>query len=95
MVYDKSAYGYRVAGIGTVTSSEIVIPEFYEGLPVVYISSEAFKDNTKITKVTLSDMTEMIGESAFQGCTSLESVIFPEYGKLESIQWGVLRIAAA
>lgn len=86
MVYDKSAYGYRVAGIGTVTSSEIVIPEFYEGLPVVYISSEAFKDNTKITKVTLSDMTEMIGESAFQGCTSLESVIFPEYGKLEVIQ---------
>ncbi len=91
MVYDKSAYGYRVAGIGTVTSSEIVVPEFYEGLPVVYISSEAFKDNTKITKVTLSDMTEMIGESAFRGCTSLESVIFPEYGKLESMQQNAFR----
>ena len=36
-------------------------------------------------------MTEMIGESAFQGCTSLESVIFPEYGKLESIQGGAFK----
>ena len=63
-----------VSGIGSCTSTRIVIPMYYSGYPVYEIASSAFKNNTKITSVTIpSDISE-IGNSAFEGCTYLTEI---------------------
>jgi hypothetical protein len=45
----------------------------------VHIAEECFKNQTKITKVTMHEHIKKIGTSAFEGCTNLEKVkIFGE-----------------
>ena len=75
---------YVVAGIGTVTTKEVVIPDTYNGQPVVEIKSYAFMDNTHITRVVLPHTVRSIGIFSFAGCKSLESVYLPD--GLKSIQ---------
>lgn len=62
-------------GIGSYTGTEIIVPETYNEKPVNQIGTEAFKDNTSITKVVVPSSITYIGSSAFSGCTSLTSVI--------------------
>jgi len=72
-------YSYGTAYMvrkGTVTSGEVKIPATYNGLPVVYIESEAFF-NTNITAVTLSSNIYAIGPNAFWLCKSLTSINIP------------------
>lgn len=64
----------EVTGIGTCTDTEIVIPSQYKGYPVREIDQWAFKDNTRITSVRISDSVTRIAGNAFAGCTSLNSV---------------------
>ena len=64
----------EVTGIGTCTDTEIVIPSYYSGYPVTQINIWAFKDNTRITSVKISDTVTMIEGNAFAGCTSLRSI---------------------
>lgn len=64
----------EVIGIGTCTDTEIVIPSQYKGYPVREIDQWAFKDNTRITSVRISDSVTRIAGNAFAGCTSLNSV---------------------
>ena len=75
-VLSADKQSYAVAGIGTVTDEEIVIPSEYNGLPVVAIDAAAFQNNTLITKVTIPESVTLIRPYAFDGCTSLTSVIF-------------------
>ena len=65
-----------VKSIGTCTDKDIVIPNTYDGLPVVGIFSEAFMGNTNITSVVIPDNVILIYDSAFMECTSLEKVKF-------------------
>ncbi len=65
---------YWVAGIGTATDMEIIIPEKHEGLPVTRISSSAFY-GCKIYKITIPKSIEWIGDDAFFGCNTLVEVI--------------------
>ena len=46
----------------------------YRGLPVHYVHSTTFKDNTSVTKVVMGDEVKHIGYRAFSGCTALEEV---------------------
>lgn len=64
----------EVTGIGTCTNTDIVIPSYYSGYPVTQINIWAFKDNTRITSVKISDTVTMIEGNAFAGCTSLRSI---------------------
>ena len=41
------------------------------------VISDAFKDCKQLTKVQIGESVESIGDSAFQGCEKLETVIFP------------------
>ena len=70
---------YTVTGIGTVTSKEIDVPATFNGLPVWEIGTKAFENNLNITKVTLPETLNSIGNLAFTGCTALESIELP-YG---------------
>ena len=52
-------------------ASVVVVPDDYNGTPIVKIGDSAFEGNTKITKVSLPDTIQIIGKRAFAGCTSL------------------------
>ena len=69
---------YIVAGIGTCTDKDIVIPEKYNNLPVKEIGQSAFRKETTITSITIPDSITNIGNLAFQMCTSLASVSIPD-----------------
>ncbi|MBQ8545747.1 MAG: leucine-rich repeat domain-containing protein [Clostridia bacterium] len=75
-VKNDSEDGYIVTGIGSYEGDAIVIPDTYEGLPVVAIGEGAFK-NEAITSVTLAGNIITIEGSAFEGCTSLAEVNLP------------------
>lgn len=73
------------AGDGYVLSSyklgderDVVIPDTYEGLPVVEIGANAFNDAKKITSITIPSTVKSIGASAFSFCEKLESIVIPD-----------------
>ncbi len=54
----------------------IGIPESAAGVPVKLIGEGAFKNNTKLMKVTLPSTTLTVDRYAFEGCTVLTEVAF-------------------
>lgn len=56
------------------TDENVVIPEYFKEGMVTQISSRAFWNNTAIKTVTIPTLVVSIGLSAFEGCTSLETV---------------------
>lgn len=71
---DKS--GYICTGISNVTNFDIVIPDTYNGKPVLEIGASAFANRTELTSVTLPDSITTISNLAFSGCSGLIDVIF-------------------
>ena len=65
---------YRVMGMGTISSLDVVIPETYRGLPVTEIGAYAFQQELYIESITIPDSVTSIGSSAFSFCSSLTSV---------------------
>ena len=76
ITYYNSAY--KVMGITDASVTDVVIPKYYEGLPVIEIDYEAFKGNRKIRTVYLPSTIKIIGQSAFEGCNNLESITLSE-----------------
>ena len=74
MVCNNDGTNYAVKSIGTCTEKDIVIPNTYQGLPVVGVLPSAFADNATITSVVFPDNIILIYESAFMECTALEKV---------------------
>ena len=59
------------------TATDVTIPKKYNGLPVLTIDKNAFKNNTKIVSITIPEGVTEIGNSAFEKCTGLVSVSIP------------------
>ncbi len=55
----------------------VTVPASINNMPVVAIGEGAFKGNTKITTVKVSEGIRDIGASAFENCTSLATIILP------------------
>lgn len=78
-----SDYEYWVKnGEATITKyngsgGSVDIPSTLNGYQVTSIGSRVFKDNTKITHVTIPDGVTSIGIHAFAFCKSLESISIP------------------
>ena len=68
-----------LTGIEGKITSEIVIPETYEGKTVVTIEEHAFFALRNVTKITLPDSIRAIYMNAFANCSSLTTVNIP-YG---------------
>ena len=67
--------GYYVDGIGSATNvTDLVIPAFYNGLPVVGISNEVFDNNAALRSIFFPNTIEVIEGYAFSRCSSLESI---------------------
>ena len=67
---------YAVSGIGTCTNPTITIPQKHEGLPVKEIGARAFTGATTLSGIVIPMSLISIGESAFEGCTSLTLVTY-------------------
>ena len=77
---------YIVSGLGACKDSEIVIPDFYNGLPVKEIAggkqgAGAF-EKTSISKMVMGNNIEKIGSHAFYNCNNLKEVVFSKSLKL-------------
>ena len=70
-------YELTVLGIGTCTDTDIVIPAEHNGMEVVAIAEEAFKNCTSVKSIKIPDSVTSIGYAAFSGCSSLESLTMP------------------
>jgi hypothetical protein len=87
-VYTSGDYQYILLEDGTAaikgytgSDTEIVIPSEVDGYTVTIIVggsyvAGAFTDNTSIREVTIPGTVKMIALRAFEGCTSLETVIY-------------------
>ncbi len=75
--------GYAVASKvdgsnGGYTETEIIIPDEYEGKPVLKIDDGAFYDCNNLTSVTIGNNITSIGKQAFCSCDNLTSVTIPD-----------------
>jgi hypothetical protein len=88
LTYEKNLAndGYTVLGIGTCTDTSIIIPKTYQGIAVVEIGEEAFKNCKNVTDIKLPDSITSIGASAFVGCRSLVNINVPD--GVTSINYG-------
>jgi hypothetical protein len=55
----------------------VTIPSTINGLPVIGIGGDAFRDCTSLSSVTVPDSVTSIGVGAFAVCTSLTSITIP------------------
>jgi|LSQX01.2.fsa_nt_gb hypothetical protein len=62
----------------SAVSGEFEIPEILGGYPVTEIATGAFGNCTKLTKITIPDTVDVIGEDAFAGCTGLTKANIPD-----------------
>ncbi len=61
--------------------SSIILPETYNGLPVVAVAPEGFVYLTTLTSVTVGDNILEIGQGSFRGCSNLQTIGLPFIGK--------------
>ena len=65
-------------------SGDVVIPATYDGLPVVEIAHEAFRE-MKMSSVHIPATVKSIGSTAFAYCRNLKRVTFDANSELENI----------
>jgi len=76
--------GYEVS-IGEASSTEIIIPNYHNGLPVIGIAENGFRKYTSITSITIPSNVEYIGYGAFEYCDALTSITFEVGSSLTEI----------
>ena len=70
---DTTPTEYYVSAKDTQISGDVVIPEYYKGLPVTKISEWGFNECVNITSVRIPDTVTEIGEFAFANCFPLSN----------------------
>lgn len=68
------------------SSENVVIPDNFEGFPVVSIGENAFKNKGSLVSVTIPDSVTLIGFRAFNSCSKLKSVVIGK--SVETISGG-------
>lgn len=78
---------YTVTGRGSnETLSDLIIPLYHEGKPVVSISSFAFYEAHDLLSVAIPGTVTRVEECAFANCISLRSVTFAQKSTLEVLE---------
>lgn len=78
--YEENADGsLSITGLTEKGSrdSSLKVPAQIEGKKVSEIAREAFRDNTYVTELMISDGVTRIAENAFLNCTNLSEITFP------------------
>lgn len=66
--------GLEVTGRGTFTGNNLIIPSMHDGLPVLGIADEAFKEDGSIIRLTIPNGVRYIGYEAFAYCRHINWV---------------------
>ena len=74
--YDYDYDVYYVSGIGTITDTDITVPEYYRGQRVGGVYQYAFDNNTNIKSINFDGNNMEIRHHAFEGCSALSYVDF-------------------
>ncbi len=69
---------YEVTGCKDDTIEKLVVPETYEGKPVVKIYDKAFWNYKKLKSAVLPKTIKNIGKQAFDGCDALTKIEIPD-----------------
>lgn len=79
LVYElnESGDGYIVVGAYESLSTELFVGLEHEGLPIVALANNAFRNHYWIKTIKIADNVKKIGSSAFEYCSSLEVVVLP------------------
>ncbi|MBE6555917.1 MAG: leucine-rich repeat domain-containing protein [Ruminococcaceae bacterium] len=77
--------GYRITSIGSAILTHLRVPAIHNGKPVYAIADGAFRNNTRLEKVTFPASTVIIGDLAFADCSALKAVVFAEDSALTEI----------
>ncbi len=77
LAYQSRSGGVKITGIGACTDTDIVIPAYIDGKPVVEIAEHSFY-NGNITSVFIPDTVKEIGNFAFYGCSQLWSLVIDD-----------------
>ncbi len=72
--YSRDENAYYVSGIGSVKDKDIIVPDVYDGRPVIGIKYNAFSECKTIRSITIPTGVITIDGSAFYNCISLESI---------------------
>ena len=80
LVYEliQNETAYAIVNVGRASGEVVIEDEYRDNKPVIQISDRAFKNNKKITKVTLGANITYVGKEAFYGCTALQEIVIPE-----------------
>ena len=78
--YTRVDGGYSVSATPGFKGVNVVIPAQVDGIDVVEVAENAFKDCTSVKTLLIPDSVKSIGRGALAGCTSLESLITPFAG---------------
>lgn len=89
LIEDGMSVGYAVKGKDL--GENLVIPYYYEALPVLEIEESAFQGE-EIKKIACFAPVQTIGASAFADCLDLEEIVFPD--TLETIGQEAFRACA-
>ena len=57
----------------TGNEASVIVPEVFDGLPIVQIGEGAFENNS-LCSIDLPDSITIIGKCAFKGCTNLKEM---------------------
>ena len=75
--YKKDNDGNAAISVYNGSATEVVIPAEIDGVPVVAVGDDVFKDKA-IASVTIPKGVKTIGSRAFRNCDQLKEVILPE-----------------
>ena len=81
---DDGTY-YIVKGRGECTSSKILIPNFYNDLPVKEIGNHAFLKDSVLEEIIIGSNVEKLNVQPFGLCSSLKRVDFLKNSKLTTL----------
>lgn len=74
---------YTITGY-TSNSSEIVVPDKLDNIPVTEIAPGAFRNNTSLTSLIIPSSVTRIGAGILSGCHNLVSLTIPFVGEFSS-----------
>lgn len=69
--------GYTLVRCGIENAEELIIPSEHNGLPVLHIGENAFKDCGMLRSITLPNNLITIGDYAFSECGELQNIDIP------------------
>lgn len=79
LIYEKVEGGYKVTGVAPEAENDkvMIVPDTYEGEPVIAIWENAFFGKWQVTELYLADSIVTIGSSAFEDMQKLVKVKMP------------------